>query len=1071
MSTTSDITNPALLHRIPSVRRDITLLALAVCALALILIPATAGQSDAESGKCGDSVSYEIVDFETLRITGSGAMYDYSGADAPWAEMFYISDVTIGYGVTHIGDNAFRNSWISSVSIPASVTSIGDRAFYGCSSLVSVSLPSSVRSIGEEAFCDCYQLKSAGIPGGVTAIEKGTYKGCMSLGIVTIPATVKTIGDEAFMGCTSLSGVTIPASVTAIGVEAFSASGLKSVTIPDGVSGLGKGAFSKCGSLASAVIGGSVKTLSKELLYGCQSLKSVKMGSSVTSIGEKAFYWCTALESIGIPGTITSIGDMAFYGCMSLADAGSLSSVKSFGEGSFCGCPIPASVPAKARTVTTLEYDGLPDYSDLSPVEKRLYDAVAAAIDKGTESTVKLPSGMSEDDLVKYAITVMEKVERSLKKDYRQVWDEEDGYDFMSNVNVDPTTGTLKVLKGAKFDRISYDRTVSALRDVKIDGSSRYAQVKSIHDYVCGLITYNYADTVTHKYHCIYNAVIGDHKGVCESYAAAFKMLCDIHGIPCVYVAGLAHAGDQEGHAWNFVQMEDGNWYFVDATWDDTGSTDKYFLRGSAAMKGRVVTDIVYPSVHAFDYKAPSAAVPVTGVDIDKASASMVKGESLALKATVKPADATDRTVTWSSSDTGVATVVDGTIKAVGTGSATITVRTADGGYTDTCSITVTGSSAVPVSGVSLDRTYLEIRAGGVYKLKASVSPSDASDRSVSWTSSNPSAATIDQDGNVKAVSAGSATITVTTHDGSKTATCSVSVFKDPIPAKGIRLDRASAALYEGGSIRLVATLTPSDSTDTVTWKSSDTGIATVDQDGNVRAVSKGTATITASSGGGYLVASCMVTVSQADRHVAGIALDKSSLSMDVGGKAVLTATLQPSDASLREVDWTSDNSGVATVDQNGNVRAVSPGKATITAISVDGGHKAVCLVTVWEGDIAVTGIALDKSALSLSKDGSYRLTAIISPSDASLKEIDWKTSDASVAAVDQDGNVRAVSPGKATITAISVDGAYKAYCEVTVGEQPQEGKSSNLILYAAIGIVGIVAILGVALFLNGRNR
>ena len=1068
MSTTGIITNPVLLHRIPSVWRTMALLALTVCVLALI--PAASEQSDADSGKCGDNVSYEIVDFETLKITGSGAMYDYSNTDAPWASSFFISEVIIGNGVTHIGDRAFCNSWISSVSIPNSITSIGDKAFYGCTSLGSVTLPSSLKSIGEEAFSKCYLLKSVSIPSGVTKIEKGTFEGCMSLSIVTFPSTVKTIGDSAFLGCTSLSNVTIPSSVTKIGEKAFSASGLKSVTVPDSVSSLGRGAFSNCGSLASATVGGSIKTVPNETLYGCQSLKTVKLGSSVTAIGAKAFYWCSALESISLPSTVTSIGDMAFYGCMALADAGSLGSVKSFGEGSFCGCPISVSVPTKAKTVTTLEYDGLPDYSDLNTMEKKLYDAVAAAITKGTESSVKLPSDMSEDDLVEYALTVMEKVHKSLKKDYRQIWDEDDGYDYMNNVNLDPTTGTIKVLKGAHFDRSSYDKTVSALRGVKIDGSSRYAQVRSIHDYVCDLITYNYADTDTHKYHCIYNAVIGDHKGVCESYAAAFKMLCDIHGIPCVYVAGLAHAGDQEGHAWNFVQMEDGNWYFVDATWDDTGSTDKYFLKGSAAMKGRIVTDIVYPSVYSVDYKAPSTVVHVTGVDIDKSTASMSKGESLVLTATVKPANATDKTVTWTSSNTSVATVSNGTVKAVG---------------------------------------------------------------------------------------AGSATITVTTHDGSKTATCIISVSKDTIPAKDIKLDRTSASMYEGGSIRLTAILTPSDSTDTVAWKSSNNSIATVDQNGNVKAVSKGTATITASSGGGYIVANCMVTVKQADKHVTSISLSSDSLTMDVGDKAVLTATLQPSDASVKEVSWTSDNSNIATVDQNGNVKAVSPGKAKITATSVDGDHKAVCNVTVWEGDIPVTGISLDKSTLSLSKGGSYKLTATISPANASLKEVDWKTSDANVAAIDQDGNVKAVSPGKATITAISVDGAFKAYCEVTVQEsdvpvtgitldktkislkegssqklratiapadaslkeidwmtsdssvstvdqdgnvkavspgkatitaisvdkalkaycevtveeQSQGGVSSNLLLYAAIGIVAIVAILGAALFLRGKGR
>ena len=1071
MNRTDDSTNRVLRHWNSPVWRTMVLLVLAISVLALI--PAMSDQSDAESGKCGNNVSYEIVDFETLKITGTGAMYDYTSKDAaPWAGSFMISKVTIGNGVTHIGDRAFYETWIDSVSIPGSVTSIGDKAFYGCSSLQSITLPSSVKSIGEEAFCGCWSIKSVSIPNGITIVEDGTFEGCTSMTSVSIPASVKTIGDDAFFGCMSLRNVTIPSSVNTIGEKAFAESGLKSVTVPDNVTIIGEGAFSRCNDLATATLGGSVKDVANEMFYGCLALTSVKLGKSVDTIGEKAFYWCSALKTVNLPSTVMYVDDMAFYGCMALADAGSLGSVKSFGDGSFYGCPVSMSpsVPAKART-TTLEYDGLPDYSELNAVEKKLYDAVVAAILYKTESTVKLPDGMSEDERISYAITTMDRVYDSLKKDYRQVWDADDGYDFMGSVNIGQGMDTIEVGKGDSFDRSSYDKTVSALRNLKIDGSSRYAQVKSIHDYVCDLITYNYADTTTHKYHCIYNAIIGDHRGVCESYAAAFQMLCDIHDIPCVYVAGHAHAGDEVGHAWNFVQMEDGNWYFVDATWDDTGNTNSYFLRGSAAMQGRVVNDIVYPAVYASDYKAPSTDVPATGVDLDKDEAGLSKGGSLTLTATVKPANATNKGVTWSSNNTSVATVSNGVVKAVGIGNAVITVKTNDGGYTDTCSITVTGPPTVPVTSVSLSSTYMEMHVGGARTLEATVHPSDATDQSVSWKSSNPSVAKVDQHGKVTAVSAGSATVTVTTHDGSKTATCNVNVVSESVPATNIKLSKTTATLYEGESIRITAALTPSNSTDTVAWKSSNTGVATVDQDGNVKAVSKGTATISASTGGGYVKANCIVTVKESDKPVTGISLSSSSLTLSAGGTSKLIPTLYPSDAGLKEVDWMTSDPSVATVDQDGNVKAVSPGKATITAISVDGGFKATCSVAVLGEDVPVTGITLDKNRITLEAGGSQKLKATIIPDNASLKEVDWMTSDPSVATVDQDGNVKAVSSGKATITAVSVDKALKAYCDVTVEDKPQGGSSGNLLLYAGIGIAALVAILGAALFLRGRGK
>jgi uncharacterized protein YjdB len=174
-------------------------------------------------------------------------------------------------------------------------------------------------------------------------------------------------------------------------------------------------------------------------------------------------------------------------------------------------------------------------------------------------------------------------------------------------------------------------------------------------------------------------------------------------------------------------------------------------------------------------------------------------------------------------------------------------------------------------------------------------------------------------------------------------------------------------------------------------------------------------------------------------------------------------------------VTWKSSNTNVATVDQDGNVKAVSKGTATISASTGGGYVKANCLVTVKESDKPVTGITLDKNSITLEAGGSQKLKATIIPDDASLKEVDWTTSDPSVATVDQDGNVKAVSPGKATITAVSVDKALKAYCDVTVEEKPQGGSSGgssgNLLLYAGIGIAAIVAILGAALFLRGRGK
>ena len=254
--------------------------------------------------------------------------------------------------------------------------------------------------------------------------------------------------------------------------------------------------------------------------------------------------------------------------------------------------------------------------------------------------------------------------------------------------------------------------------------------------------------------------------------------------------------------------------------------------------------------------------VPVSSVTLDKTTLSLQEGASGALKATVNPETASDKTVTWTSSNESVATVdASGNVKAVKAGSATITVTTKDGSKKATCSVTVT-PKPVAVESVSLDKTTLSMTEGASGALKATVKPDNASDKSVTWTSSNESVATVDASGNVKAVKAGSATITVTTKDGSKKATCSVTVTPKPVAVESVSLDKTTLSMTEGASGALKATVKPDNATDkSVTWTSSNESVATVGANGNVKAVKAGSATITVTTKDGSKKATCSVTV------------------------------------------------------------------------------------------------------------------------------------------------------------------------------------------------------------------
>ena len=166
---------------------------------------------------------------------------------------------------------------------------------------------------------------------------------------------------------------------------------------------------------------------------------------------------------------------------------------------------------------------------------------------------------------------------------------------------------------------------------------------------------------------------------------------------------------------------------------------------------------------------------------------------------------------------------------------------------------------------------------------------------------------------------------------------------------------------------------------------------------------------------------------------VTGVTLDKTTLSLDTGKTGQLTASVAPTDATNKAVSWSSDTTTVATVDNTGKVTAVKAGTAKITVKTTDGSKTAVCTVTVKDPVINVTGVTLDKTALSLEEGATGQLTATVSPSNASDKSITWKSADESIATVDDSGKVTAVKAGSVDVTATTKDGNKAAKCAVTV--------------------------------------
>ena len=371
---------------------------------------------------------------------------------------------------------------------------------------------------------------------------------------------------------------------------------------------------------------------------------------------------------------------------------------------------------------------------------------------------------------------------------------------------------------------------------------------------------------------------------------------------------------------------------------------------------------------------AASDTVLPTGIRLSKTTLTLTKGGTSTLTATVTPSNAADKTVRWTSANEKVAKVVNGKVTAVGAGRTIIAARTANGKRV-TCTVIVK-SSVVNPTGIKLSKTSLTLTEGGTSTLTATVTPSNATNKTVRWTSANEKVAKV-VNGKVTAVGAGRTIIAARTANG-KRAACTVIVKSSAVNPTGIKLSKTSLTLTKGGTSTLTATVTPSNATNkTVKWTSANEKVAKV-VNGKVTAVGTGRTVIAARTVNGKRAA-CTVIVKNPVVNPTGVKLSKTSLTIEAGKSAALTAAVTPSNATDKTVTWESSNENVATV-LNGSVYAHGEGTAVISAKTVNG-KKAVCTVKVTPNTSAILGeweMTLDTSMLGAEDKATVEQFSIV---------------------------------------------------------------------------------------------
>ncbi|MDO4978149.1 MAG: Ig-like domain-containing protein [Eubacteriales bacterium] len=348
--------------------------------------------------------------------------------------------------------------------------------------------------------------------------------------------------------------------------------------------------------------------------------------------------------------------------------------------------------------------------------------------------------------------------------------------------------------------------------------------------------------------------------------------------------------------------------------------------------------------------------VNVSSIALNKTNERVEVGNTLQLTATIAPANANNKAVSWSSSNTNIATVdANGLVKAIAGGSATITAKTADGGKTANCVIT----TYINETGVSLTVPRYTLSVGETENITANVSPSNATNKNVTFSSSDSSVLTVDNTGKVTAIKDGTATITAKTNNLGKTASCTITV-KTMLEAIMINDDAEAIALDAGKDAQLTYKTVPASiPLDTITYSSDNEDVATVDGNGRVVAKKSGAANVTVKAKDNYGTEREAVIKINVTTRVESIQLNTTSTNIYVGSTHTIIPTVLPDEASNKGVSYSSSDNNIAKVNDSGVVTGVAVGQATITVTSKDSSSITASLeVTVKDADSTTANVA-----------------------------------------------------------------------------------------------------------------
>ena len=580
-----------------------------------------------------------------------------------------------------------------------------------------------VIALGDNAFKGKKLLEYVEIANTVTYIGSQCFESDKELANVKLSSNIKRMESGAFGNCTSLTEITIPKSLEEAGREYgfgmydygpfCGCTNLKTVKLEKGLTQVAGNLFMRCYGLENIDIPDTVTTIGENAFKLCTSLENVKMYNSIDEINGRAFAGCTSLKSVSLPDSITGMGTEIFSGCTSL------SSVK---------------LPNKRVNITSSTFEGCTSLTEIT-----LPDTVTTIQDHAFKNCTALKTinwSKSITDIQSYAF---ENCDALTKPDIPNTVTNigEGAFYECGGLSAIAVPNSVKSLGSRAFENCD------ALAKVSISDSVTSMGEKAFYD--CDALT---------------DVKLGT--GITQIPTSCFEH-CDI--LPSVVLPyRISKVGDNAFK--NCVALTE----ITIPRATTSISTSAFSYPAKMTVYGISGT---YAETFANQQgmKFVDKAVRATNVVLDKTELTLNKGMKYSLTMTVTPATFTDE-VSWKSTNVDVAAIAeDGTVTAKGAGQATIKVTV--GEVSATCKVNV----VQPVTSIYLNKTALEMTALDTYQLQASVYPSEANNKEVSWESSDEKVATVDENGLVQAKEKGTAVITAKAKDGSEVSrSCKVTV-------------------------------------------------------------------------------------------------------------------------------------------------------------------------------------------------------------------------------------------------------------------------------------------------------